>query len=66
MGQQFTATLDIIFRRLVWEIKGVNIDGNFLNNLRFADDIFLLIIMWSQEMNQSRVQYHHSSTTLSI
>ena len=42
----FTATLESIFRRLNGEnkglfIKGVKIDGEFLSNLRFADDIFL-------------------------
>ena len=37
----FTATLESIFRRLNWENKGVEIDGEFLSNLRFADDIFL-------------------------
>ena len=37
----FTATLESIFRRLNWENKGVKIDGEFLSNLRFSDDIFL-------------------------
>ena len=39
----FTATLEsiILFRRLNWENNGVKIDGAFLSNLRFADDIFL-------------------------
>ena len=37
----FTATLESIFRRLNWENKGVKIDGEFLSNLRFADDIFI-------------------------
>ena len=37
----FTATLESICRRLNWENKGVKIDGEFLSNLRFADDIFL-------------------------
>ena len=37
----FKATLESIFRRLNWEHKGVKIDGEFLSNLRFADDIFL-------------------------
>ena len=37
----FTATLESIFRRLNWENKGVKIDGEFLSNLRFTDDIFL-------------------------
>ena len=30
-----------LFRRIYWENKGVKIDGEFLSNLRFADDIFL-------------------------
>ena len=37
----FTATLERIFRRLNWENKGVKIDGEFLSNIRFDDDIFL-------------------------
>ena len=37
----FTAKLESIFRRLNWENKGLKIDGEFLSNLRFADDIFL-------------------------
>ena len=37
----FTATLESIFRRLNWETQGVKIDGKFLSNIRFADDIFL-------------------------
>ena len=34
----FTATLEMIFRRLNWENKGVKIGVEFLSNLRFADD----------------------------
>ena len=37
----FTATLESIFRRLNWENQGVKIDGKFLSNIRFADDIYL-------------------------
>ena len=37
----FTATLESIFRRLNWENKGVKIAGEFLTNLRIANDIFL-------------------------
>ena len=37
----FTAALESIFRRLAWDNKGEKIDGEFLSNLRFADDIFL-------------------------
>ena len=37
----YAATLESIFRWLYWENKGVKIDGEFLSNLRFSDDIFL-------------------------
>ena len=37
----FTATLESIFRRLNWENMDVKIDGEFLSNLHFADDIFV-------------------------
>ena len=37
----FTSTLESLLIRLNWENKGVKIDGEFLSNLRFADDIFL-------------------------
>ncbi len=47
----FTATLESIFRRLNWENKGVKIDGEFLSNLRFADDI-LLCTQTPQELQQ--------------
>ena len=31
-----------MFRSLDWEDKGVNINGEDLNNLRFADDVILI------------------------
>ena len=34
-----TAILESIFPKTDWEGKGVNIDGEYLNHLRFADDI---------------------------
>ena len=37
----FTASSESILRRLKWENNGVNIDGEFLSNLRFPDAIFL-------------------------
>ena len=37
----FTSTLESIFRRLNLENKVLKIDGEYLNHLRFADDIFL-------------------------
>ena len=35
----FTASLESIFRKTDWEGKGINIDGEYLNHLRFCDDI---------------------------
>ena len=52
----FRATLEsILFRRLNWENKGVKIDGEFLSNLRFADDIFLCTEI-PQELQQMLLQ----------
>ena len=34
----FTSTLESIFRRLNWENKGLEIDGEYLNHLRFKDN----------------------------
>lgn len=38
----FTLALEDVFKQLNWENVGINIDGTFLNNLRFADDIVLI------------------------
>jgi hypothetical protein len=38
----FNAGLEEVFRRLAWDGRGVNINGEKLNNLRFADDIVLM------------------------
>lgn len=37
----FSAVLEMIFRNLQWERNGLNINGDKLNHLRFADDIVL-------------------------
>ncbi|CAB3228197.1 unnamed protein product [Arctia plantaginis] len=37
----FTAVLEMIFRNLEWEDIGLNINGQKLNHLRFADDLIL-------------------------
>ena len=37
----FNAALEGIFRRLDWGGKGMNINGDLLSHLRFADDIVL-------------------------
>lgn len=38
----FTLALENVFKKLQWEMKGINIDGSYLNHLRFADDIVLI------------------------
>ena len=38
----FTLALEDVFKELAWEKKGIRIDGSYLNNLRFADDIVLI------------------------
>lgn len=37
----FTATLEGVFKKLNWEEKGIEIEGERLTNLRFADDLVL-------------------------
>lgn len=37
----FTAVLENIFRNINWEKNGININGENLNHLRFADDLVL-------------------------
>ena len=37
----FTSALESIFRLLTWETRGLKIDGEYLSQLRFADDIFI-------------------------
>ena len=39
--QLFIAALEDMFRTLKWRKKGIKIDGQYLNHLRFADDIVL-------------------------
>lgn len=38
----FTALLELMCKRVNWDRKGINIDGEYLNHLRFADDIVLI------------------------
>lgn len=38
----FNAGLEQIFRKLEWDNKGIKINGEYLNHLRFADDIVLI------------------------
>ena len=61
----FTATLKSMFRRLNWENKGVKIDGEFLSNLSFADDIFLCTET-PQELQQMLQELSDESRRISI
>lgn len=38
----FITVLEYVFKKLDWDKKGLKIDGQYLSNLRFADDIILL------------------------
>lgn len=38
----FICALEEVFRKLNWEQKGIKINGEILNNLRFADDVVLI------------------------
>lgn len=38
----FNVALQEIFRHLLWDDRGVDINGKILNNLRFADDVVLI------------------------
>ena len=37
----FTAALENIFRRLIWETRGLQIDNEYLSHIRCADDILV-------------------------
>jgi len=38
----FNCALEEIFRKINWENKGIKINGKYINNLRFADDVILI------------------------
>ena len=38
----FTVVLEEVFKNLEWEAAGIQINGENLNNLKFADDIVLM------------------------
>ena len=54
----FTATPKSVFRRLNWENKGVKVDGEFLTNLRFADDIIILMHRHSTRPSTDATRYY--------
>ncbi len=38
----FNCFIEEVFRNLNWENKGIRIDGKYLNNLMYADDVVLI------------------------
>ena len=50
----FNVVLQEIFKKLNWDEKGTRIDDEFINHLRFVDDIILLAFSFEelQEMLQ--------------
>lgn len=57
----FTACLEGVFRKLDWDELGIRVDGEYLSNLRFADDIVL--ISESGEDLQRMIQDLHSESS---
>ncbi len=41
-GDTIPSKLEEIFKKLEWDDMGLKVDGEYLNNLTFADDIVLL------------------------
>ena len=56
----FTAALENIFRGLNWERKGININGSYLNHLRFADDI-VIVAKTPQELQEMIQEFNEGS-----
>ena len=48
----FTACLEYVFKELEWEDYGVNINGEKLNHLKFADDLVLDRLQDAEQMLQ--------------
>lgn len=46
----FNFTLEIIFKKVNWNNKGITINGVKINNLRFADDISLIVSRSQKEL----------------
>jgi len=62
----FTACLqDTILNQINWENRGINIDGEYLAHLEFADDI-LLIAHSPQELEQMLIDIHNASKPVGL
>lgn len=62
----FTACLqDTILNQINWDNRGINIDGEYLAHLEFADDI-LLIAHSPQELEQMLIDIHNASKPVGL
>ena len=52
----FTAGLEITFRRLTWETRGLTIDGEYLSYLHFAADILIFANTPHEQMLQESAE----------
>ena len=48
----FTTALEELFQQMNWEERGLNINGEYLNNLSFADDIVLLTVVFQEMLKE--------------
>lgn len=61
----FIAVLQNIMKGLQWEGKGIDINGKFLSNLRFADDIVLFSTS-SKQLEKMLTDLSDSSNTIGL
>jgi len=57
----FTALLEEVFKTLDWEKAGISINGDYLSNLRFADDI--IEVACSPDELESKLQELSDAST---
>lgn len=61
----FTTSLESVFKKLDWNEMGININGKFLNHLRFADDIILIAADLDQLQTMMN-QLHQESSKIGL
>lgn len=61
----FIAVLQNIMKDLRWDKKGINIDGNNLSNLRFADDI-VLFAKSSKQLQEMLIELNVASENIGL
>ncbi len=61
----FTACLEEIFKKLEWDEMGLKIDGEYLNNPTFADDIVLQSNSW-EDLEEMISDLHRESVQVGL